>query len=239
MTLQTLPTCCGELDRRVHARLLRQRGRALRADRRRAACRNKTFWFQPGVYYFDFHNSEMPTSGAPIIPNGPDVWTFNDATSVIVGGTKQGWTTSGVTAAALPGACVSPLTSTTAAGVQFVFADDSRFYQQAGSVELCGSYSATMPPIAISGSTGARWCGTAQTATLLPERDQQPSRSRPPGRSYTPVSSVGPDRQRHGRNAGPTVTSLPASSTATLRISSLLRTGHGLCRLGRCSTRRL
>ena len=76
------------------------------------SCGGKTFWFKPGVYYFDFHNSEMPTSGSPVIPNGPDVWTFNDTSGVLVAGTKQGWTTS-TSNANMPGSCVSPLTSMT------------------------------------------------------------------------------------------------------------------------------
>lgn len=219
MTLQTLPTCSASSSIVAFTPGLYDNATGLSAlTGGAAACRNKTFWFQPGVYYFDFHNSEMPKSGSPIIPYGPDVWTFNDATSVIVGGTKQGWTTSGVTAAALPGACVSPLTSKTAAGVQFVFGDDSRFYQQAGSVELCGSYSATNPPIAFSGSTGLGG-GAAQSATLRPSVISATSVPAAAPR-FTPVSSVGPIVSETDANAGPAVTNLPANSSATLRISS-------------------
>ena len=74
------------------------------------ACGGKTFWFPPGIYYFDFHNSDMPTSGSPVVPHGDNVWTFNDTDGVLVAGTKQGWTTS-TDLDNMPGSCVSPLTS--------------------------------------------------------------------------------------------------------------------------------
>ena len=219
VALQTLPTCSttssivaftpGYYDDAVSLSALT--GGA-------TACRNKTFWFAPGVYYFDFRNSTMPTSGGPVIPNGSDIWTFNDATSVIVGGTKQGWSTSGITAASLPGACVSPLTSTTAQGVQFVFGADSQFYQQAGSVELCGTYSATKPPITVSGATGAGG-STSSSAVLLPSALSAFSSAGAP--VFAPVTSVAPITSLVDGNAGPAVTNVGASSTATLRIGAV------------------
>ena len=157
----------------------------------------------------------MPATGTPIIPRGTDVWTFNDATSVLVGGTKLGWTTTGVTAAALPGACVSPLTSKTAVGVEFVFADDSRLYQQAGSIELCGSYSATKPPIVLSGSTGAG-APAVQTATLRPSALTSTTVPNNTPRYTTSVSAIASETD----GVGPTLDNLPGNYVATLRAGS-------------------
>jgi hypothetical protein len=101
-----------------------------------SACDNDTMWFKPGVYYFNF------ASGAP-------TWVMN--TGALVGGTA----TATLTAAtpAMPGSCVSPLTSTTAnSGVQFVFGGVSALdISGTAKMELCGSYSATAPPIALYG----------------------------------------------------------------------------------------
>lgn len=129
-------------------------------------CGGKTFWFSPGIYYFDFHNSAMPTSGSPVIPNGSDVWTFNDAAGVLVGGTKLGWTTS-TTKANMPGSCVSPLTSEASAGVQFVFGGDSQFSLGKGSMEVCGTWYVDRPSLVFYGAkstTGSALQGPVSVA---------------------------------------------------------------------------
>lgn len=120
------------------------------------ACAGKTFLFRPatgggvGVYYFDFHNGE---GGG--LPAGSRVWTVNDARAVVVGGTPLGWVPDSATPV-VPGSCVSPLRATANNGVQFVFGGDSRLYLKAGSMELCGQYSSTAPPVALYGAkTGA------------------------------------------------------------------------------------
>lgn len=118
-------------------------------------CAGKTFLFRSatsgiGNYYFDFHNGEGPG-----LPAGSRVWTVDDPNAAVVAGTPRGWTPDASTPV-VPGACVSPLTATANNGVQFVFGGDSRLSVQAGSVELCGQYSATAPPIALYGvKTGA------------------------------------------------------------------------------------
>jgi hypothetical protein len=56
----------------------------------------------------------------------------------------------------MPGSCQSPITNTSAVGVQFVFGNDSRLYLAGGSsngahMELCGSYHSNRPPIELYG----------------------------------------------------------------------------------------
>ncbi|MGB9376904.1 MAG: hypothetical protein WCB04_05240, partial [Mycobacteriales bacterium] len=107
-------------------------------------CR-KTMHFPAGVYFFDFHNG----AGAPL-PNGPHVWTVDDAKTEVVGGTPKDWSPAGGNPP-IPGSCVSPLDASSNGGVQFVFGGDSRLDVKRGRVELCGQYSAGRPPIAIYG----------------------------------------------------------------------------------------
>jgi hypothetical protein len=209
MTSQTLPTCTasalvtftpGYYDDAVGLSLLTD------GD---TGCRNKTFWFSPGVYYFDFHNSEMPASGAPVVPFGTDVWTFNDPGSVLVGGTKNGWTTS-TTTTNMPGSCVSPLNSRTATGVQFVFGDDSQFSLQQGGVELCGTWSVDKPPVAFYGAKTLT--GDVDTNTFLPAVISSPSTTKYAPLVASQLASV------TDADAGPAVT-VSANGTSTLRVS--------------------
>ncbi len=139
-------------------------------------CPNKTLHFTPGVYYFDFHNGEVP------LPAGLHVWTIQDETVKVVGGTPQGW--SPVTIPVIPGACVSPLVSATNGGVEFVFGGDSRVDVKLGDVELCGSYSASAPPIVIYGAKS----GTdVQTGPLTAKPDGSGVTSGP---AFTPVAKT-------------------------------------------------
>jgi hypothetical protein len=122
-------------------------------------CKGKTFLFQAaagggvGIYYFDFHNGE---GGG--LPAGSRVWTIADQDAVVVGGTPRGWVpdvSAPVIPTTFPGSCVSPLTTTTSNGVEFVFGGDSRLFLNSGSAELCGQYS-TASPVAVYGAkTGA------------------------------------------------------------------------------------
>jgi hypothetical protein len=127
-------------------------------------CAGKTFLFKAnatgvGHYYFDFHNGE---GGG--LPTGSRVWTIDDPNAEIVGGTPQGWVPD-TSVPAVPGACISPLTSTVNKGVQFIFGGDSRIRLAAGALEVCGQY-ATTPPFAIFGTkTGADTVTTSTLAT--------------------------------------------------------------------------
>jgi hypothetical protein len=127
------------------------------------ACAGKTFLFQSaaggaGTYYFDFHNGE---GGG--LPAGPRVWTINDRTAEVVGGTPQGWVPD-ASVPAIPGSCVSPLRGTANNGVQFLFGGDSRIKLTAGAVELCGQYSLSAPPVAIYGAKAGADTITAPAA---------------------------------------------------------------------------
>jgi hypothetical protein len=104
-------------------------------------CDNATMAFATGTYYFNF--------------TGPSsTWTMN--TGSLVGGTPTTTLVAG-RSPTIPGSCVSPLTSTTPnAGVQFVFGGVSRMdVNGTARAELCGSYSATAPPIAVYGLKAA------------------------------------------------------------------------------------
>jgi hypothetical protein len=131
-----------------------------------SACKHSTWWFQPGVYYFDFHNGENAA-----LPAGSHQWVVNDGT--LVAGTPSGGVAQPPVNPTLPGACVSPITSTTAVGVQFIFGGDSRLQVDAGKAEICASYHSDRPPIAVYGQrTGTpvvtgpvTVSGTAATST--------------------------------------------------------------------------
>ncbi|GAA0621314.1 hypothetical protein GCM10009534_65750 [Kribbella sandramycini] len=106
-------------------------------------CRGSTWWFKPGNYYFDFQNATNP-----LLAGESHAWTVDSGT--LIGGTLVG------------GSCASPLDGA-AAGVRFVFGGDSRLVVKGGRAELCGSYSANQPPIAVQGLTS----GTAAVTTDL------------------------------------------------------------------------
>jgi hypothetical protein len=134
------------------------------------SCTSKVILFTPGTYFFDFRNGE------PGQPSGERVWKIDNKDTTVVGGTPSGWSASAATKPALtmPGACVSPLTTTAAnSGVRFVFGGDSRMSVGPGNVELCGQWSATRPPITIYGAKADDGSGSgtgAVSATVVPDR---------------------------------------------------------------------
>ncbi|TDD18386.1 hypothetical protein E1218_26090 [Kribbella turkmenica] len=115
-----------------------------------SACRGSTWWFTPGLYYFDFHNTTNP-----LLDSGENVWTVGSGN--LVGGTLSGGAT------VIPGACASPLGGSTG-GVQFIFGGDSRLDIKGGKAELCGSYSPTRLPIALRGLTSGTESSVALSA---------------------------------------------------------------------------
>lgn len=124
-------------------------------------CHDSTWWFKPGTYYFDFHNTSNP------LLSGDNTWTVQDGT--LVAGTPVSPAGSVVAApavpAAIPGSCASPL-SGGSAGAQFIFGGSSRLAVEAGKAEICGSYSASKPPVAVYGlTTGSE---TASSEVLRP-----------------------------------------------------------------------
>jgi Tfp pilus assembly protein PilV len=119
-------------------------------------CKDSTFWFQPGSYYFDFHNPA--TWGGT---SGSDVWTVDNG-SVVAGqpcaphvlGSPCPSAASPAVPAAIPGACANPIDNPVAgvqAGVQFIFGGDSQLVVKAGKAEICGTYSTTDLPVAVYG----------------------------------------------------------------------------------------
>ncbi|MDQ1740580.1 MAG: hypothetical protein QOE53_2232, partial [Pseudonocardiales bacterium] len=133
------------------------------------ACKGSVWWFTPGTYYFDFHNSANPLLG------GSDVWTMGNGQ--LVAGTPTN--AAGVVLAKpanpspSPGGCQNPIKSTSAVGVQFIFGGDSQFQLTGGNAELCASYHPDRPPIALYGmKTGAE--GLVPTATVKPTSVKNP-----------------------------------------------------------------
>lgn len=127
-------------------------------------------WFKPGTYYFDFHNNSCggycPTS---LFGTAGDTWTIGGGT--VVGGTPIDASGNVLslppTSPTMPGSCQSPITSTTAQGVQFVFGNDSRMYiDQNSHIELCGTYHANRPPIVIYGLKTGSTPSTTSSAGL-------------------------------------------------------------------------
>jgi Tfp pilus assembly protein PilX len=129
-----------------------------------SACRHSTWWFKPGTYYFDFHNGG--TNPNPLLDSGGgNVWTVDDG--YLVAGRPVNASGAVVAApsvpASIPGSCDNPIDSAAAVGVQFVFGGDSRLAVKSGQVEICGTYSATTPPVALYGLKSGAETVTANT----------------------------------------------------------------------------
>ena len=136
----------------------------LNAMMRNSGCEGCVFWFKPGTYYFDF-------------PVGSHPWTLD--TGYLIGGTPKVALTS--SPPNIPGSCVSPLASTSAVGVQFIFAGDSQFHLGGGSGEICASYHQRTPPIVFYGLTattngvpGESGCVITLTCSVF-STDQKPN----------------------------------------------------------------
>ncbi|HJP76241.1 MAG TPA: hypothetical protein VJ914_18375, partial [Pseudonocardiaceae bacterium] len=67
----------------------------------------------------------------------------------------------------IPGACANPINTTNVLnpppGVQFIFGSDSQLAVKAGAAEICGTYSASKPPVAVYGLTSGAATPTALT----------------------------------------------------------------------------
>ncbi len=112
-------------------------------------CQGSVWWFTPGTYYFDFHNSSNP-----LLPSGGDVWTIGDGQ--LIAGTpvnSAGTVISKPTVpATVPGSCQNPIKDDAAVGVQFIFGGDSQLQlSKSADAEICASYHTDRPPIAIFG----------------------------------------------------------------------------------------
>ncbi|HEX5407870.1 MAG TPA: hypothetical protein VFX16_36860 [Pseudonocardiaceae bacterium] len=131
-----------------------------------SSCRDSTWWFKPGTYYFDFHNSG--TNSDPALGGGSNVWQINDG--YLVAGAPTDSTGKILSAppnpvANIPGACDNPVNDPNGVGVQFIFGGDSQVLMTGGQAEICGSYSPTVPPVAVYGNTTGAETTTALTGT--------------------------------------------------------------------------
>jgi hypothetical protein len=126
------------------------------------ACKDKIWWFKPGVYYFDFHNSGSGRN--KLLPSADNVWKVLSGT--LIAGTPVNAAgaplASPPATATLPGACDNPIRNAGAKGVQFIFGGDSRLEVKAANAEICGTYRTDRPPVAIHGLK----TGTATTDAL-------------------------------------------------------------------------
>ena len=100
-----------------------------------------------------------PLFDADIASGSGNVWLIGGR-KTLVAGTLTSDTT-------VPGRCVSPIDDVNANGVQLIFGGDSRMQinanGQASAVEICGSYHANRPPIAVYGQK----TGSSPTATVI------------------------------------------------------------------------
>ena len=128
-----------------------------------SACRHSTWWFTPGTYYFDFHNSG--SNANPLLGGGGNVWTIDDG--YLVAGTPVNAAGTVLAAppvpALIPGSCQNPIKTASAVGVQFIFGGDSQFAIKSGKAEICGTYSISRPPVAIYGLKAGAETPTALT----------------------------------------------------------------------------
>jgi Tfp pilus assembly protein PilX len=192
-------------------------------------CRHSTWWFKPGTYYFDFHNSG--TNANPLLnSSGGNVWIVDDG--YLVAGTPVN-AAGAVLAqppvpASIPGSCNNPIKSASAVGVQFIFGGDSQFAVKSGQAEICGTYSASKPPVAIYGlKSGAETATTntlKMTGVVNPSPDfTNPDRiTDPDGQSASWVKTNGGNQTGAVTVRGyPPPSSIPAGSvlqSATLRV---------------------
>jgi hypothetical protein len=146
------------------------------------SCASKVWWFTPGTYYFDFHNNLSDPSYDSVLGSGGDTWTVSRGTLLAGTPTDAAGNVVSVPPASpsIPGACQNPINSTSAVGVQFIFGGDSQLVisgsgNNAANAEICGSYSATRPPIALyglqSGSdsvTNLSGASTLKTTNVVP-----------------------------------------------------------------------
>ena len=82
----------------------------------------------------------------------------------------------------VPGACDNPIHSTTAVGVQFIFGGDSRLrVSGSADAEICGSYHADRPPLAVYGvKSGAGGPTTSNNGVPTTVNVSRASRRPPP-----------------------------------------------------------
>lgn len=153
---------------------------ALMDEDSRGACAGSTWWFEKGTYYFDFHNNTNDSDvyqGSAIPPTkGRDANQWAITGGNLVAGTptdsKGAVVASPEASPAIPGSCQSPIKSSKADGVQFIFGGDSQLaLGGSAKAEICGTYHEDRPPIALYGVQS----GTATTTALTDEESPDSS----------------------------------------------------------------
>jgi len=191
-----------------------------------SSCKGSTWWFTPGTYYFDFHNGG--TDPNPGLTGGSDVWTVNDG--YLVAGTPTDNTGKIIARppnpASIPGACDNPINDAKAVGVQFIFGGDSQFAIKSGQAEICGTYSASAPPVAVYGlktgtatSVPATVVATGVTATNF--TNATPASLATTDGQYAILDNTSNNKQSSGSVTGSGFGSIPAGSilkSATIRV---------------------
>ncbi|WP_328379768.1 hypothetical protein OHB13_34470 [Streptomyces sp. NBC_00440] len=101
-------------------------------------CHNVVVWLQPGIYYFDF-----------TFTGGTAVWTVDDPTVSVVGGTQAGWDPGAPARPAIPdpGGC----DRTRPEGVEVMMGGGSRFQVDRGHAELCAPVTPDAQQVAVYG----------------------------------------------------------------------------------------
>lgn len=101
-------------------------------------CPNVVVWLQPGTYYFDF-----------TFTGGPAVWTVDDPTVSVVGGTQAGWDPGAPSRPTIPnpGGC----DKTRPEGVQVMLGGGSQFQVDRGHAELCAPVTPDAQQMAVYG----------------------------------------------------------------------------------------
>jgi len=188
-------------------------------------CKDSTWWFTPGTYYFDFHNSAAVRP--PSLPGGDDLWTIDNG--FLVAGTPVDESGRIIAKppvpATIPGACDNPIEDAKATGVQFVFGGDSRLAVKAGQAEICGTYSANRPPVALYGLTSG--AEAPVTATLTPTGTPGGSfTTAPPGSLSTVDGTVAAWANTAGGPQSATVTATGYAPPAAIPAGSILKSAQ-------------
>jgi hypothetical protein len=197
-------------------------------------CAGSVWWFKPGTYYFDFHNSANP-----LLNGTSDVWTIKDGQ--LVAGTPVDSTGTVLAAppvpASIPGSCQNPIKSVSAVGVQFIFGGDSQLAVTGGDVEICGTYHPTRPPIAVYGQktgtettsslTGANTVKWSQVTSAGDFTATSVNQANIDGTSAIWPNTAGGSGIRTGTVTVNDSANLPAIPAGSVLSSATLRVAHG------------
>ncbi|MFD7032538.1 hypothetical protein ACFWAR_31400 [Streptomyces sp. NPDC059917] len=189
-------------------------------------CPGVVVWLQPGLYHFDF-----------TFTGGPAVWTVDDPTVSVVGGTQAGWDPAAPSRPTVPnpGGC----DRTRAEGVALMMGGGSRLQVDRGQAELCAPVtpdaqqvavygvqppkpSHTLQPTAVVANTGFTNPGQALTSG---ERPAPPGCPQPTGTTSCTADAVLDPTTRRSASVqlGGFAPQVPPGSVIT---AAKLRIGH-------------